>query len=72
LPHNLKLENFDELSTQLGRFPAELSRFPAKHCAGSIHSVCALEMPDATRIPRPLAYVFGPTLTLEIKPKQGF
>lgn len=34
--------------------------------------VCALEMLDATRIPRLVPYVYGPTITIEIKPKQGF
>lgn len=29
-------------------------------------------MLDATRIPRQLSFVYGSTITLEIKPKQGF
>jgi hypothetical protein len=69
LLHNLKIENFEEL-TNAARFPPENSRFPQKDYDG-IHTVYALEMPDATRIPRQLSYVIGPTITLEIKPKQG-
>lgn len=38
----------------------------------NIVKVSALEMLDATRIPKHLISYIGPTITVEIKPKQGF
>jgi hypothetical protein len=66
LPRNHKIEDFDEL---ISNYPTGTSRFPHKN---NITTIIALEMPDATRIPRPISNCFGPTITLEIKPKQGF
>ncbi|KAL7077797.1 hypothetical protein ACQ4LE_003251 [Meloidogyne hapla] len=67
LPRNHKIEDFDEL---ISTYPTGSSRFP--HKSNCVRTILALEMPDATRIPRPISHCFGPTITLEIKPKQGF
>ncbi|KAI3414016.1 hypothetical protein GPALN_011482 [Globodera pallida] len=84
LPHNMKLEQFSDLLDN-NKHPAQSSRFllPKQQQSHAIANggcaddddgafVCALQMPDATRIPRPIAFVYGPTITLELKPKQGF
>jgi len=70
LPYNLKIENFDQLFDK-SKFTSQMSFFNNNVWKG-LKFVSVLEMPDATRIPRQLSFVYGPTITLEIKPKQGF
>ncbi|KHJ98632.1 hypothetical protein OESDEN_01386 [Oesophagostomum dentatum] len=68
LPANLKLEKFDELLA----LPSDLSFFPLSNIPRNVARLSALEMLDATRIPKHLISYIGPTITVEIKPKQGF
>lgn len=71
LPFNLKIETFDELCDSQ-KYPATTSFFPL--CISeNVCYVGVLQMVDATRIPKCLSsQYFGPTITVEIKPKQGF
>lgn len=71
LPHNLKIETWEELTFE-AKYPSAMSFFPFSVATKGCKFVCALEMADATRIPRHLSFVYGPTITIEIKPKQGF
>ncbi|CAD5215667.1 unnamed protein product [Bursaphelenchus xylophilus] len=69
LPHNQKVDSFSELCDNI-RFP--LSLFPLDYRS---RSEFVLQMPDATRMPKKIfsnLVMYGPTLTVEIKPKQGF
>ncbi|RCN46936.1 hypothetical protein ANCCAN_06976 [Ancylostoma caninum] len=68
LPANLKLETFDEIVA----LPSDLSFLPLSNIPRNVLRLSALEMLDATRIPKHLISYIGPTITLEIKPKQGF
>jgi hypothetical protein len=70
LPHNLKIENWEELKEH----PPHMTVFPpvTGRASKTIRFVSALEMPDATRIPKRMMAMYGPTITVEIKPKQGF
>ncbi|CAJ0605503.1 unnamed protein product [Cylicocyclus nassatus] len=68
LPANLKLEQFDELLA----LPSDLSFLPLANIPRNVLRLSALEMLDATRIPKHLISYIGPTITVEIKPKQGF
>ncbi|VDN38279.1 unnamed protein product [Cylicostephanus goldi] len=68
LPANLKLEQFDELLA----LPSDLSFLPLANIPRNVLRLTALEMLDATRIPKHLISYIGPTITVEIKPKQGF
>ncbi|KAK6028260.1 hypothetical protein OSTOST_05694 [Ostertagia ostertagi] len=68
LPANFKLEKFDELLA----LPDDLSFFPLANVPRNVVRLSALEMLDATRIPKHLISYIGPTITVEIKPKQGF
>ncbi|KAK6052633.1 hypothetical protein COOONC_09862 [Cooperia oncophora] len=68
LPANFKLEKFDELLA----IPDDLSFFPLANVPRNVIRLSALEMLDATRIPKHLISYIGPTITVEIKPKQGF
>ncbi|VBB33334.1 unnamed protein product [Acanthocheilonema viteae] len=71
LPFNLKIETFDELCNSK-KYPSAMSFFPS-FCSKDIRYVSILQMMDATRIPKCLSpRYFGPTITVEIKPKQGF
>uniref|UniRef100_A0A8R1TKX5 Inositol-pentakisphosphate 2-kinase n=2 Tax=Onchocerca TaxID=6281 RepID=A0A8R1TKX5_ONCVO len=71
LPFNLKIETFDELCDPK-KYPSTMSFFPFC-CMKNIRYVSILQMMDATRIPKCLSSrCFGPTITVEIKPKQGF
>nr|CRZ21941.1 Bm6305 [Brugia malayi] len=71
LPFNLKIETFDELCDSK-KYPSTMSFFPSC-CPKNIRYVSILQMMDATRIPKCLSSrYFGPTITVEIKPKQGF
>lgn len=71
LPFNLKIETFDELCDPK-KYPSMMSFFPS-FCSNDIRYVSILQMMDATRIPKCLSpRYFGPTITVEIKPKQGF
>ncbi|KAL3075594.1 hypothetical protein niasHT_034961 [Heterodera trifolii] len=88
LPHNMKLEEFSDLfdtskyPAQSSRFQLankrsnnnniENGRTASAPCWSTTAVVPALEMPDATRIPRPVPFACGPTITVELKPKQGF
>lgn len=71
LPLNLKIETYDDLCDS-SKYPSTLSFFPL--CIPKdIRYVSVLQMMDATRIPKCLSpQYFGPTITVEIKPKQGF
>lgn len=64
------METFDELKDET-RYTREMSFFDHQKWP-CLKYIGALEMPDATRIPRQLPFVYGPTITIEIKPKQGF
>ncbi|KAK6734795.1 hypothetical protein RB195_018153 [Necator americanus] len=68
LPANLKLEKFDELLA----LPSDMSFLPLTNIPRNVVRISALEMLDATRIPKHLISYIGPTITVEIKPKQGF
>ncbi|VDL63612.1 unnamed protein product [Nippostrongylus brasiliensis] len=68
LPTNFKVEKFEELLT----FPDSMSFFPLVNPPRTVVRLSALEMLDATRIPKHLIFYIGPTITVEIKPKQGF
>lgn len=71
LQFNLKIETFDELCDP-NKYPSIMSFFPSS-CSSDIRHVSVLQMMDATRIPKCLSpRYFGPTITVEIKPKQGF
>jgi hypothetical protein len=72
LPHNIRVE-FNEL-VDSSKYPSSLSLFP-DHCARLVSSypyINTIEMPDVTRIPKRLSSTYGPTITVELKPKQGF
>uniref|UniRef100_A0A0N5B0S9 Inositol-pentakisphosphate 2-kinase n=1 Tax=Syphacia muris TaxID=451379 RepID=A0A0N5B0S9_9BILA len=72
LPLNMKVETYDELC-DVTKFPSSLSSFPLTGLPKNITHICALEMPDATEIPKHLRlHCSGSTVTVEIKPKQGF
>lgn len=72
LPLNLKVEMFDDLCDGT-KFPSSMSFFPRTVIPDGMCYVSALQMLDATRIPKRLPpQFFGPTITVEIKPKQGF
>ncbi|XGW09119.1 hypothetical protein V3C99_011434, partial [Haemonchus contortus] len=68
LPANFKIEKFEELLA----LPEDLSFFPLNNVPRNVVRLSALEMLDATRIPKHLISYIGPTITVEIKPKQGF
>ncbi|VDN05569.1 unnamed protein product [Thelazia callipaeda] len=71
LPFNLKIETFDELCDS-EKYSATTSYFPLCYSKG-VRYVAILQMVDATRILKCLSpEYFGPTITVEIKPKQGF
>lgn len=73
LPHNVKVESFEELADVV-HYPSNLSLFPEK-CGRLVPSypfIDVLEMLDVTRIPKRISFTSGPTITFEIKPKQGF
>ncbi|VDN27267.1 unnamed protein product [Gongylonema pulchrum] len=71
LQFNLKIETFDELC-DISKYPSTMSFLPLT-IPKEVRSVCVLQMLDATRIPKCLSpQFFGPTITVEIKPKQGF
>ncbi|KJH51217.1 hypothetical protein DICVIV_02582 [Dictyocaulus viviparus] len=61
LPSNLKIETFDELLA----LPTDLSFFPLSNVPRNVVKLSALEMIDATRIPKHLISYIGPTITLE-------
>ncbi|KHN87952.1 Inositol-pentakisphosphate 2-kinase [Toxocara canis] len=73
LPLNMKVETFGELLNE-AKFPASASFFPRRNIADGVDRVCALEMIDATCMPKcnESSRCYGPTITFEIKPKQGF
>lgn len=60
LPANFKIESFDELLA----LPDDLSFFPLSDVPRNIVKVSALEMLDATRIPKHLISYIGPTITV--------
>ncbi|KAI6242735.1 Inositol-pentakisphosphate 2-kinase [Aphelenchoides fujianensis] len=66
LPHNVKVESFEELADAPLSGEVRSSRVP------SYPFIDVLEMLDVTRIPKRISNTFGPTITFEIKPKQGF
>ncbi|PAV62475.1 hypothetical protein WR25_08592 isoform A [Diploscapter pachys] len=68
LPPNKKIESFEELL----QLPENLSFLPLVSIPKNVTRISALEMLDATRIPKELPEYVGPTITVEIKPKQGF
>uniref|UniRef100_A0A914EE46 Inositol-pentakisphosphate 2-kinase n=1 Tax=Acrobeloides nanus TaxID=290746 RepID=A0A914EE46_9BILA len=71
LTHNLKIDSWEDL-LDIKEYPQNLSFLPPSVMLNQeIKYISALEMPDATRIPKRLPSV-GPTITFEIKPKQGF
>uniref|UniRef100_A0A9J2PU56 Inositol-pentakisphosphate 2-kinase n=1 Tax=Ascaris lumbricoides TaxID=6252 RepID=A0A9J2PU56_ASCLU len=73
LPLNMKVETFSELLNE-EKFPSSTSFFSRRNLPESVDYVSALEMVDATWMPKmrqPSQYC-GPTITVEIKPKQGF
>lgn len=51
-----------------------MSLFPQQsdHLVKTYPFIDILEMPDATRIPKRLSNTYGQTITIELKPKQGF
>ncbi|KIH51092.1 hypothetical protein ANCDUO_18824, partial [Ancylostoma duodenale] len=61
LPANLKLETFDEIVA----LPSDLSFLPLSNIPRNVLRLSALEMLDATRIPKHLISYIGPTITLE-------
>ncbi|CAI4227050.1 unnamed protein product [Auanema sp. JU1783] len=65
---NIKIESFGELK----QLPDELSLLPLSNVPKGCSTITALEMLDATRIPQQITSYIGPTITVEIKPKQGF
>uniref|UniRef100_A0A915PZ01 Inositol-pentakisphosphate 2-kinase n=1 Tax=Setaria digitata TaxID=48799 RepID=A0A915PZ01_9BILA len=68
-PFNLKIETFDELCDS-NKYPSTMSFFPLCY-PKDIRYVSILQMMDATRIPKCLSpRCSGPTITVEIKPKQ--
>jgi hypothetical protein len=73
LPHNFRVEHFEELA-DVEKYPANLSLFPLSSASlvKTYPFIDILEMADATRIPKRLSNTFGPTITIELKPKQGF
>lgn len=72
LPLNLKVETYGELCDS-DKFPSSMSFLPMESVPNGIRYIDALQMLDATRIPKRLPQqYFGPTITVEIKPKQGF
>lgn len=73
LAHNFKIECFEDLKDVV-KYPSTISFFCVDKITeiGKPFFVCALEMADATRIPCQLSFVYGPTITVELKPKQGF
>ncbi|KAH7715649.1 Protein Y17G7B.13 [Aphelenchoides avenae] len=73
LPHNLKIDTWEELC-DTSKYPHTMSVFPelSGRTAKTVRFISALEMPDATRIPKRIPAMYGPTITVEIKPKQGF
>jgi len=75
LRSNSKIEAFDELTVGQ-EFRSAMSALPLNTCAMAINRgisyITALEMPDATCIPKRISSMFGPTITVELKPKQGF
>ncbi|KAK6017240.1 hypothetical protein OSTOST_17271 [Ostertagia ostertagi] len=60
LPANFKLEKFDELLA----LPDDLSFFPLANVPRNVVRLSALEMLDATRIPKHLISYIGPTITV--------
>lgn len=62
LPANLKLEKFDELLA----LPSDLSFFPLSNVPRNVVRLSALEMLDATRIPKHLISYIGPTITVRV------
>ena len=71
MTHNLKIDSWEDL-LDIKEYPQNLSFLPPSVMLNQeIKYISALEMPDATRIPKRLPSV-GPTITFEIKPKQGF
>uniref|UniRef100_A0AC34PZK0 Inositol-pentakisphosphate 2-kinase n=1 Tax=Panagrolaimus sp. JU765 TaxID=591449 RepID=A0AC34PZK0_9BILA len=72
---NNKIESFKELTVDKD-FNSAMSVLPLNVCAMAINQgiryLAALEMPDATCIAKRLGSMFGPTITVELKPKQGF
>lgn len=73
LPHNFRVETFAELCDS-DKYPSDMSLFPSnlEHLVHTYPFMDILEMPDATRIPKRLSNIPGPTITVELKPKQGF
>uniref|UniRef100_A0A914ZZA7 Inositol-pentakisphosphate 2-kinase n=1 Tax=Parascaris univalens TaxID=6257 RepID=A0A914ZZA7_PARUN len=73
LPLNMKVETFSELLNE-EKFPSSTSFFSRRNLPDSVDYVSALEMVDATWMPKmwPRSQYCGPTITVEIKPKQGF
>jgi hypothetical protein len=71
LRFNTKIETFDDLSIL-----SSLSMLPLRDCAiamqQDIRCIAALEMYDATCLPKRFSSMKGPTITVELKPKQGF
>ncbi|CAJ0581503.1 unnamed protein product, partial [Mesorhabditis spiculigera] len=68
LPPNRKIERYEDLF----ELPESSSFFPLNAIPKGCSRISALEMVDATRIPKEVDCFYGPTITVEIKPKQGF
>ncbi|KAI6196942.1 Inositol-pentakisphosphate 2-kinase [Aphelenchoides besseyi] len=73
LPHNVKVDSFYELDNA-NHYPPSLSLFPERYSrlVPTYPFIDLFEMSDVTRIPKRISNTFGPTITIEIKPKQGF
>ncbi|TKR72540.1 hypothetical protein L596_019972 [Steinernema carpocapsae] len=71
LPMNTKIEDWRSLCDE-SRYPASMSRLPTSKVPPNLCFLSALQMPDATQIEKVLPTYIGPTITIELKPKQGF
>ncbi|KAK0400750.1 hypothetical protein QR680_015434 [Steinernema hermaphroditum] len=71
LPMNTKIENWKDLA-DVARYPDSLSCLPMEKVPKDMKFVSALQMPDATQIEKVFPSYIGPTITVELKPKQGF
>lgn len=71
LPSTLKVTNFNCLSKNK-ELAKVMSFFPMESRGGRGAVVNALQMEDLTRIEKKGRGLYGPRITVEIKPKQGF
>jgi len=73
LPHNYRVDSFVDLCDS-SNYSEELTVFPQSsvHLVKTYPYIDIIEMVDATRIPKRLSNTYGPTITFELKPKQGF